>query len=108
MRRTYTPRRASKKRWLENAPEWVLDVFDDKNYPDRYTILLTGSMLIRNEDGTYVQYIGSTEHGGTYWGELTAHEARRFRYASGHQRIAWMALPESVRKTVIARVTEPC
>ena len=43
--RPYKPRRAG-KRWLEEAPEYILDVFDNKGKTaDRYTVLFGGSML---------------------------------------------------------------
>lgn len=106
---TYTPRRAGKARWLQDAPEWVLDVLDDKQSHDRYTVLLTGSQLVSDGTyaGTHIQYVASSEHGGTYWGELSAHETAAYRYRCSHQRIKWLDLPEAVRKAVTARVEEP-
>lgn len=110
----YVCRRASKARWLQNAPEYILDVFDNKGKTaDRYTVMFTGSLLI--SDGTFanthVQYLamsGAPSHpqGVSMWGELTAYEAARFRYRSKHQRIKWDDLPEHIRKHVIARVKE--
>ena len=105
--RRYTPRRAGKARWLAGAPEWVLDVLDDKGSHDRYTVLLTGSQLVGDgtRQGTRIQYVASTEHGATYWGELTAYDAEAYRYRA--RRIKWSDLPEAVRRAVTARVLEP-
>lgn len=109
--RTYTPRRAG-KRWLTDAPEYVMDVFDDKRTADRYTVMFAGSLLISDGTfaGTYVQYLGMSgapEHpqGISMWGELKAHEAAAYRYRNKHRRIKWDDLPEHIRKHVVARAT---
>ncbi len=120
MPRKYTPRRAS-KRWLEGAPDYILDVLDDKKSGDRYTVLLhsdqityhlqadrtpkTGSGRL---DNTFIQYLGLSEYpshpmGVSTWGEMEAYQAAAFRYRCKHHRIRWMDLPENVRKHVIAR-----
>lgn len=108
--RTYTPRRASKTRWLQNAPDFVLDILDDPKFPcDRYTIMLTGKDLLTTDGtyaGTWVPFVASNEFGGTYWGEMKAYECAAYRYAKKHQRISWDSLPDAVKKAVISRVTE--
>lgn len=100
---TYRPRRA-RARWLESAPEFVLDCFDNKGKTaDRYTILFGGSLLepqlLKDRK---VQYLGlsaypSHPQGISMWGEIEA----SFRPA--HQRIRWLDLPENVRKHIAAR-----
>jgi hypothetical protein len=111
---TYTPRRAG-KRWQEGAPEYILDVFDNKGKTfDRYTVLFCGSLLgwmpleQRTYANTYIQYLDMSDNpthpqGFSQWGEMTAPQAAAYRYRDGHQRIRWLDLPEHIRKHVIAR-----
>lgn len=109
--RRYVPRRAG-KRWLADAPAYVLDVLDSGNGGERYTVLFTGDLLIRDADGTvYVQYLGMSgapthPQGVSMWGELKAHEVAAYRYRSGHHRIKWSDLPEHIRQHVVVRATE--
>ena len=112
----YTPRRASLKRWLEGAPDYVLDCFDDKRTGDRYTVMFTGRLLEHyGEDktfaNTYVQYLnmsGAPSHpqGVSMWGELKAYEAAAYRYHNHHRRIRWNDLPEHIKAHVRARAEE--
>ncbi len=100
----YKPRHAT-KRWQEGAPEYVLDVFDNKGKTaDRYTVLIGGSLwdetMLRN-----VHYLGMSDapthpQGVSMWGECPA------SYRPSHQRIKWLDLPENIRKHVIARCTD--
>lgn len=114
MAHQYTPRRAG-SRWLEGAPDYVLDVFDSRGAGDRYTVLFTGHLLAhyppaetRRYDNTYVQFLGMNDapthpQGISMWGELKAYEAAAFRYRCGKQRVRWLDLPEHIRNHVIAR-----
>ena len=111
--RKYTPRRAG-KRWLDGAPEYVLDVFDDNgDYTDRYTVLFGGSLLV--SDGTfantYVQGLGMSDapahpQGVSMWIELGAYQAASYRYSNGHHRIKWCELPEHIQRHIVARAEE--
>lgn len=115
--REYTPRRAS-ARWLEGAPDNVLDVFDSKGPGERYTVLFTGDLLTqyprtgpRAYANTYVQFLGMDDspthpQGISMWGELHAYQAAAFRYRCGKQRVRWLDLPEHIRNHVIARSQE--
>lgn len=115
---SYTPRRANKKRWLEAAPEYILDVLDNKGKSaDRYTVLFTGTLLIRGSTAgsrrtdVIVQYLGMSDapshpQGVSMWGEMLAHVAAAYRYRCSHDRIRWLDLPEHIRNHVIARATE--
>ena len=108
-RRTYTPRRASKTRWLQNAPDFVLDILDHPKFHDRYTIMLTGKDLLTTDGtyaGTWVPYLSSNDSGGTSFGEMKAYECACYRYAQKHRRISWDSLPDAVKKAVISRVTQ--
>lgn len=113
---TYTPRRANLKRWLEGAPDYVLDVFDNKGKTaDRYDVLFTGpDFLLRDGSteykDTYVPYLSMSDapshpQGVSMWGEMTAYDAARYRFRVGHRRIRWLDLPEHIRKHVVARAT---
>ncbi len=119
--RKYTPRRAA-KRWLEEAPDYILDCFDHPKYGDRYTVFFGGSLLYHtlpdgsSKDGsdqlgnTYVQYLGMSgapthPQGISLWNEMSAHDAASYRYASARRRVRWLDLPENIRQHVIARAT---
>lgn len=116
MATNYTPRRAGKKRWLEGAPGYILDVLDNRGKTtDRYTVLFTAQFLIprtyRRFANTTVQYLGMSDspthpQGFSQWGELSAADAAAYRYRSGKHRIRWLDLPEHIRKHVQFRATE--
>lgn len=103
--RPYKPRRAN-KRWLEEAPEYVLDVFDNKGKSaDRYTVLLGGSLLdphLLKNRGVY--YLGMNDvpthpcFGISMFGECDA------AWRPAHHRVRWLDLPEHIRKHVTMRV----
>ena len=77
--RPYKPRRAN-KRWLEEAPEYVLDVFDNKGKSaDRYTVLFGGSLfdprMLRERKVHYLGMSDDPTHpwfGVSMWGECDA------------------------------------
>ena len=113
---TYTPRRASLKRWLASAPVHILDCFDDGEncqHADRFTILFTGpGYLMTKGDGprTYasaiIPYLACSERpnhpqGFGQYGEFSASQAAAFRYRNGKRRVRWLNLPESVRKACL-------
>jgi hypothetical protein len=112
MAKAYKPRRAG-ARWMEGAPAYILDVFDEPTAGDRYTILFSGEFVLG--DGTYagtsIQYLGCNAQpthpafGVSMWGEFSAYDAARFRYARGHRRVRWLDLPEHIREHVQARAT---
>lgn len=112
MAKQYTPRRANRQRWLKEAPDYILDVFDDKKSGDRYTVFFTTAMspFVGSYAETVIAYLGmsgapSHPQGVSMWGELDAHQAAGYRYEKGHQRIRWLDLPENIRAHVIARAT---
>lgn len=103
----YRPRRSS-ARWLVDAPEYILAVYDfGPKANDRYTVLFGGSLL----DPTLlkvrkVHMLGFNEvptspnMGVSMWGEIDAGA----RVNCG-KHIRWLDLPEHLRKHVIARAT---
>lgn len=118
----YTPRRAA-KRWLEGAPDYILDCFDHPKYGDRYTVFFCGELLYYIADdgsckqgsdtlaNTRVQYLGMSGYpthpqGISLWNEMPAYDAANYRRSSAHRRVRWLDLPENIRKHVIARATE--
>ena len=106
MYRNYKPRRAG-KRWLEGAPEYVLDVFDNRGQTaDRYTVLMYWPEL-----GEHVAYLGmsgapTNPQGVSMWGDGHGREIAGYRYREGHYRVKWSDLPENIRRHVVARATE--
>jgi hypothetical protein len=112
----YKPRRANLKRWLQEAPPYILDVFDNKGKTaDRYTVMFTGPDLLIRSNGTayantWVPYLGMSEapshpQGISMWGEMSAYDMDSYRYRDGKQRIRWLDLPEHIRKHAVARAT---
>ena len=102
--RAYTPRRAS-KRWLETAPEYVLDCFRQRG-AEGYDVLFTGSLLgtidgePRDFAHVYVMGLDVSPAGAWCSFELNAYDAMQYRYRNSHQRIAWRDLPRAVRHSV--------
>lgn len=103
----YKPRRAW-SRWLEDAPEYILAVYDlGPKHNDRYTVLFGGSLndplLLKDR---MVLSLGfndcptSPNMGVSMWGEVFA----RDRDGLG-KKIKWLDLPEHLRNHVIARAT---
>ena len=108
---SYTPRRAG-KRWLKDAPDYVLDCFDNRGKTtDRYTVIF-GKQFMNNLHGQCrLQLLDMSDapthpQGVSMWGEYTAYEIAAYRYREGHHRVAWLDLPEHIRQHVIARATE--
>lgn len=110
--KNYTPRRAG-KRWLKDAPDYVLDCFDNKGKTcDRYTVIFGKQFMNVYPDGecgiSLLDMSGAPSHpqGVSMWGEYKPHEIAAYRYRSGHYRVKWLDLPENIRKHVIARATD--
>lgn len=110
-RNTYTPRRAS-KRWLEGAPAYVLDILDQPQFADRYTVMLTGAFLYPQTGRTFancrVPYLTMSDHpthpqAVSMFGEMSAADAAAFRWRVKHRRKAWVDLPVEIRAHIVAR-----
>ena len=101
---TYQPRRAT-KRGLEGAPEYILDVFDNKGRTaDRYTILFGGSLLdphlLKDRKVHMLELNDLPTHpcyGVSMWGDVEA------SYRPAHHRVRWLDLPENVREHIMRR-----
>jgi hypothetical protein len=114
---SYTPRRARLSRWLQDAPDYILDCFDDKGPGDRYTVFFGKDMMNTYTDAApwyanvEIAYLGMNDvpthpsHGISQWGSLNADQTARYRYANGKKRVRWLDIPENVRSHVIARAT---
>lgn len=104
---TYKPRR-TRSRWLDGAPEYVIDVFDNKGKTaDRYTVIFGGSLATDD----VVQYLGLSDNphspqGVSMWGAITPHQLSGYRRATGKERIRWWDLPDHIRAHVINRAAE--
>jgi len=101
----YRPRRASSK-WLDGAPKYILDVFDNGGKTtDRYTVLLGGDLLdphLLKDRLVHCLIMDSAPwhpQGVSQWDEWSA------GFRPHHQRIRWLELPENIRNHVIARVS---
>jgi hypothetical protein len=112
MNKEYTPRRASLARWLQDAPSYILDVFDFKNEGERYTVLFTKEMSSRtgSYSDTWVSFLGMSDapshpQGVSMWGEMKAYDTALYRNRVKHQRVRWLDLPQHIREHVIARAT---
>lgn len=93
-----TIRRAG-KRWRENAPAHVVDVFDEPKYADRYTVIVLP--VIEYEGKKYVNVLGASEKlNFSGWQEMELWEVAAFRYRKGHRRITYDTLPEKVKRAV--------
>jgi hypothetical protein len=111
MSNPYRPRRAN-KRWLEGAPEYVLDVFRDgpKSNPNGYFILFWDKAQDRT---SYADtWVGGLEinrqpthpaYGVSLTTQLRAHDAANYRYRRKHMRVRWSDVPEELRKHIRAR-----
>ena len=105
MSHAYKPRRAT-RRWLEGAPEYVLDCFDNKGKTaDRYTVLFGGSLLepVLLKDRK-VFYLGMSEKPSHPWGVSNFGECSA-SWRPAHQRVRWLDLPEHIRQHVARRVS---
>lgn len=103
--RKYIPRRAG-ARWMEGAPAFIFDCFDEpKEAPDRYTVFVKpeGDGTRR---GTWIPFLGVSEHDQSIWSEMESHAAAGYRYRKKHYRVRWLDLPEYVRKHVVTRYTK--
>ena len=97
----YRPRRAG-KRWMEDAPEYILDVF---RFPHTWIVLLGGTMLdpellkMRKVHCLELNECPTSPNMGvSLWGECQAW------FRPSWRRIKWLDLPEEVRRHIRARV----
>jgi hypothetical protein len=101
---TPKPRRA-RARWLQGAPEYVLDVFDHGSaFADQYTVFFGGS-LAGNTEVYYLALSDYPDHpqGVSMWGEMSSSDVVGYRASAKRDRIRWLDLPENVRKHVVQR-----
>lgn len=116
MEKEYTPRRASVTKWLQDAPDYILDVLDNGGATaDRYTVIFTKALSSRTGrfGETWMSYLGMSyapthPQGVSMWGEFKAHECANYRRCNARHRIKWTDLPEHIRSHVIARATSNC
>lgn len=101
---SYTPRRMP-KRFLDGAPDGVLDIIDHPDSFDRYTVFYRYTFEHRGTD--YLYYRGMSTHpthpqGFGIMDEITRWNAADYRTRSRRHRIAWSELPPDVRSVVRA------
>lgn len=108
----YTPRRAA-KRWLENAPAEVLDIFYQRKIA-AWSVLLGGFFLSpqrgRTRTNCIVAGIELNAHSNQPNGlcmsfELSSSNAVDYRAGSKHRRVTWDSLPPEVKKSIEHHIT---
>lgn len=107
----YTPRKAG-KRWLDGAPGYIMDCFDNRGRTtDRYSVILGGEFL--NRQGGHVRLSvldmsGAPTHpqGVSMWSEHDARDLADYRVRQHRYRVRWADLPENIRKHVMVRAEE--
>jgi hypothetical protein len=103
----YHPRRAA-KRWMEDAPSWVLSCHDNKGgTADRYTVWLYDKLFPQEYSyRLHISYLSMSEYpthpqGISMYGEIRAVGACR----DAKTRCRWLDFPEDIRQHVIDRWT---
>lgn len=88
------------KRFLEDAPAEVYDIFDNGGKThDRYDVFLSP------EQG-FIYLTAYSESGSFYHDELPVMQFRGYRDRVRKTRIAWNELPEVIRKHVLYEIEE--
>lgn len=90
------------KRFLDNAPEQVYDIFDNPETHDRYTVVLKP---YEHRLGTFAPYLGASENPFSPQGfgisdEMPVHQLRAYRDRNRRFRMNWNGLPEDVKTAV--------
>lgn len=107
------PLRRAPKRFLEGAPDYVLDIFDNRGKTaDRYTIIFGERFADYFSDvGWQISYLGLGDDQGpqgiSMWGALTLFGVQYYRNHDRRFRTPWLSLPEHVRKHVVDRAEAP-
>jgi hypothetical protein len=102
----YKPRRAG-QRWRENAPDYILDCFDNRGATaDRYSVLMYWPELEGNVAVLGMSSSPTNPQGVSMWSEYHGRELSAYRYREGHHRVKWSDLPANIRQHVEARASE--
>ena len=108
---TITAVRPAPRRWLEGAPDYVIDVYAHPAFFARYSVILS------SEDMRWCDYRDDwlipslalsidpeDPRGVNQWCWDTLRDLRVWRWANRRRRIRWADLPENVRAAVVRRV----
>ena len=93
----------ARARWLQDAPRYVADVFDNRGRTwDRYDVLFTET------EGDQAQILSMSmwpthPQGYSQWVHLDRWHTGGWRSRSARYRVAWTSLPEHIREHVIHR-----
>lgn len=100
--RTYRPRRAN-KRWMENAPDYILSCHDNKGKTcDRYTVFFLGKLWpLPDSPKTDVMGINMSPNPTSPQGVCISFTGNSHLRERCGKKIKWMDLPEEIRKTAI-------
>lgn len=109
MPHSYTPRRAP-RRFMEGAPDYVLDVLDhgEESGADRFTVFFGPRVCGDTFADSSFLYLGMSEAGRavSMFGEMNALDMRRYRETQRRRRIRWQDLSPESRAHVVARWQE--
>lgn len=97
----YSPRRQSATRWLDgDCPRGVLAIYDHPKELDRFTVFFVEPIAGDTYATMCLGFLSVTESGGTYHGEMQAHEAAAYRYRVRNYAAKWSTLPAPVKAAV--------
>lgn len=88
------------KRYLDSAPEFILDIFHDKDFVDGISVYCA----VKDPCGETVSImvLGTSETGSfSGWTDTDEWKLRRYRDKARKHRISWCELPEWIRKAVV-------
>lgn len=101
MRNRYRPRRAS-KRWMENAPDFILSCHDNKGKTcDRYTVFFTGKLWPISDGTNNVMGLNISSNPTHPQGVCMSFDCPSIRRELSGKKIKWMDLPKEVRDCAI-------
>ena len=92
------------KRYLDGAPDFVLDIFHDRNFVDGISIFCA----VKNpHDGSTILMVLGTNETGSFsgWSDFKVDNLRQYRERARQHRISWSELPEWIRNAVAADMT---
>lgn len=102
--KTYKPRRAT-KRWLEGAPEYILDCFKDVFKGGNYWVLFGGTLLdpflLKDKRVHMLELNDMPTHPCL---GVSRCDTAKVLYRPAHLRVRWLDLPENVREHIIMKV----
>lgn len=88
------------KRYLDGAPEFIVDIFHDKDFVDGISVYCA----VKDPSGrtASLMVLGTSETGSfSGWSDTDEWKLRRYRDIARRKRISWGELPEWIRRAVV-------